>query len=653
MIEFKNVSKKYHIGDIAVHALQDVSFKIESGEFVAIMGPSGSGKSTLLHVLGFLDTPDSGAYLISGKTVTGFSDDELATLRNRLAGFVFQQFHLLRRMSALNNVRLPYIYGGNNSHDSNKKAMQCLESVGLEARASHWPSELSGGEQQRTAIARALVKDPMIIFADEPTGNLDSKSEREVMEILKALNDQGKTVIMVTHEKEVAEYAGRIITMRDGCIISDEKKGGIGQAEQVSRDMDAVLPVKRTTWKKDEYIGHIRQAFNAVLSNKVRSLLSMLGILVGVASVIAMMALGHGAKASMEKQLKSLGSNLLSIHGGSSRVRGSARGADTVTRFTSGDVEAINHLKPYVRKADGIVNGSGQVVYKNQNWSTRIEGVGYNYGEMRAAIPETGRWFTPEEIKKLDKVVILGMTVLEQLFGDSDPMGKIIKINRINFRVIGIAPEKGLSGYRDRDDIVYIPVTTAMHRVLGKDYLDRIYVEVSDVGLMENAQTEIERLLRKRHRLYQNEDTFHMHDMTEIQDMLSSTTRTMSLLLGCIAAISLLVGGIGIMNIMLVSVTERTREIGLHKAIGARRIDIMIQFLIESVVMTLIGGLLGIMAGASVALLLSHFAGWTTRVTIYSVGLATVFSIMVGIFFGLWPARRAAQLKPVEALRYE
>jgi macrolide transport system ATP-binding/permease protein len=355
----------------------------------------------------------------------------------------------------------------------------------------------------------------------------------------------------------------------------------------------------------------------------------------------------------MEKQLKSLGSNLLSIHGGSSRVRGAARGADTVTRFTSGDVEAINRLTPYVRRADGIVNGSGQVVYKNQNWSTRIEGVGYNYGEMRAAMPETGRWFTPEEIKKLEKVVILGMSVLEQLFGDSDPMGKIIKINRINFRVIGIAPEKGLSGYRDRDDIIYIPVTTAMHRVLGKDYLDQIYVEVSDVNLMKTAQAEIERILRKRHRLYQNEDTFHMHDMTEIQDMLSTTTRTMSLLLGCIAAISLVVGGIGIMNIMLVSVTERTREIGLRKAIGARRIDIMMQFLIESVVMTLIGGLLGIMAGASVALLLSHFAGWTTRVTVYSVGLATVFSIMVGIFFGLWPARRAAQLKPVEALRYE
>jgi len=365
------------------------------------------------------------------------------------------------------------------------------------------------------------------------------------------------------------------------------------------------------------------------------------------------MALGEGAKLSMEQRLKSLGSNLLSIQGGHSSIRGASGGAGTVTRFTIEDISVIAGMSDYIKKASGSCRGSAQVVSESENWNTSIEGVSYDYGSMRATIPEIGRWFTQEEIDRRDKVAIIGITVANKIFGNRNPIGKEIKINRINFKVIGIAPEKGSGGWRDQDDIVYIPLTTAMYRILGKDYIDQIYAEVKDIKFMAEAQEQIKNVIRKKNRSFNKEDSFEIRDMSEIQEMLSSTTQTMSLLLGCIAAISLLVGGIGIMNIMLVSVTERTREIGLRKAIGARREDIMSQFLIEAVVMTFSGGLIGILLGAGVAFIMAAVFGWATKVSLFSIILSTTFSIAVGIGFGLWPAKKAAQLNPIEALRFE
>lgn len=652
MIEVKNIHKTYGKGNIAVHALKNVSVGIAQGEFVAIMGPSGSGKSTLLHILGFLDRSDKGSYKILGTDISRLSDDQLAYLRNRLVSFVFQQFHLLRRTSALENVELPLVYSGKRSVI--KAAAERLESVGLSQRAAHIPSELSGGEQQRVAIARALVNNPMIIFADEPTGNLDTKSEEEIMKILKVLNGEGKTIVMVTHEKEIAEHAGRIIMMRDGEIISDEKKGEAAPSGDSHVSVQKILAETHSHFAKVEFAEHIRQSFRAILSNKVRSFLSMLGILFGVAAVIAMLALGQGAQLSMEERLKTLGSNLLSIRGGSAQYRGVFGATGSVTRFTPADVDAIRELTPLIKRVSGYVSGSSQIVYKNENWNTSLEGAGYDYGEMRATVPEIGRWFTQEEIAQRYKVAILGLTVVNKLFGNQNPVGETVKINRINFKVIGVAPQKGSGGWHDQDDIVYIPVTTAMYRVLGKDYLNGIYAEVNDVESMEEAQDKIKQLVIKRHRIYRNvEDAFNIRNMSEIQEMLTSTTQTMSILLGCIAAISLLVGGIGIMNIMLVSVTERTREIGLRKAVGARARDIMTQFLIESVVMTLSGGFMGMLLGVIASVLLSFLAGWATRVTIANIVLAAGFSIAVGMFFGLWPAKKASKLDPIEALRYE
>ncbi len=654
MLEIIDVHRTYLIGESTVNALRGVSLTIEQGEFVAIMGASGSGKSSLLQILGLLDNPDKGEYRIFGNNVNTMTEDEQAGVRNNVAGFVFQQFHLLKRMDIVDNVRLPYIYSGLKGN-FRKEAIDRLKMVGLEHRIDHTPNQLSGGEQQRVAIARALVRDPLIIFADEPTGNLDTKNSAEIMKILQALHAEGKSIIMVTHENEIAEYAERVITMRDGVILTDTRKQGkdpsIAAAKELGFDIHGAA--KGSTLQDGRFIGFIAQAFQSILANKMRSFLSVLGILVGVASVIAMMALGEGAKVSMQEQLKSMGSNMLSIRAGSANIRGASQGAGAVARFTFPDVDEIASLHTLVKNASGVVNGVGRIVYGNKNWSSSLTGVGYDYGTMRASIPSIGRWFTREEIQTREKVAIIGVTVVKELFGTTNPLGKTIKINRINFTVIGIAPAKGFSGPQDEDDIVLIPVNTAMYRVLGKNYLSGIFVEVASPNLIEQTKNAISALIIKRHRLKEGDDSFNIRDMTEIQKMLSSTTQTMSLLLGSIAAISLVVGGIGIMNIMLVSVTERTREIGLRKAIGARKNDIMLQFLVESVGMTVSGGLIGIMLGIAISLILSYFAGWSVITSPISVVLATAFSALTGIFFGLWPARKAAELKPVEALRYE
>lgn len=651
MISLRSINKTYGKGNASVEALKDVSLDISQGEFVAIMGPSGSGKSTLMNVMGFLDRPDSGDYKILGQDTSELSDDDLAFLRNVLVSFVFQQFHLLPRTSALENVELPLVYA--NRRGLKELAMEKLRSVGLSERVSHFPNELSGGEQQRTAIARALVNDPLIIFADEPTGNLDIKSEEEIMAILLELNAQGKTIIMVTHEEGIARHAGRVIHMRDGRIVSEERRPA-GRAGGRAVTFEQVMGRKRKDFKGLELIEHLRQSLRAISSNKVRSFLSMLGILFGVGAVIAMLALGQGAQESIEERLRSLGSNLLIIRSGSGRVRGVHQASGSIARFTHQDVNAIRALEHMVDKASGYVAGSAQMVSRNANWNTRIEGVDNDFGQMRATIPEVGRWFTPEESSRRERVAVLGRTVSERLFGTENPLGESVRINRINFRVIGIAPEKGHGGWRDRDDIVYVPLTTAMYRLLGKNYLDNIYVQINDMVPTQEAEKELEELIVRRHRIRgDHEDHFHIRDMSEIQEMLASTTRTMGMLLGSIAAISLLVGGIGIMNIMLVSVTERTREIGLRKALGAKGSDIMGQFLIESVVMTLAGGAMGVILGVATAALLSMFAGWATKVNIHNIVLAAGFSVGVGVFFGMWPAKKAAELHPIEALRYE
>ncbi|MBI5417801.1 ABC transporter permease [Candidatus Poribacteria bacterium] len=652
MIELKNIIKTYNTGKVSFKALRGIDLKIESGEFVAIMGPSGSGKSTLLHIIGLLDRPDSGEFYFNGKDVAKLTDDELAVVRNQSLGFVFQQFHLLPRLTAVENIALPLIYAGRRHLIENAK--QKLKAVGLAERESHYPNELSGGEQQRTAIARSLINEPPVILADEPTGNLDTKSEEEILAILKDLNKQGKTIVMITHENEVAEHAKRIIRMRDGKIISDEIKVQITTPICVTSECkNNISELSSMPIGNAEFKDHLRQSIQSIVSHKMRSMLSMLGIFIGVAAVIAMLALGEGAKEAIAQRLSALGSNLLMIRSGSSRLHGVAMEAGTVTRFTMQDAEAVSQLS-LIKRVSPSVNGRGQIVYGNKNWSTQVQGVGENYDEMRASHPTKGKFFTKEELIGRQKVAVIGVTVARELFGDTEPVDEMIKINSINFRIIGVLPEKGATGWRDNDDVILIPVTTGMYRLFGKEFVDSIDAEVKDGSKMEDAQDMIKKLIIKRHKIVKkDDDSFQIRNMAEIQQTMQSTTETLAWLLGSISAISLLVGGIGIMNIMLVSVTERTKEIGLRKAIGARKIDIMSQFLIESIVMTSLGGILGIILGCGVSFLLASLADWNTKISVFSIILSTSFSIAIGIGFGIWPARQAAKLNPVEALRYE
>ena len=656
MIEIRNIHKTYQMGEVQIKALDGVSLKIMPCEFIAIMGHSGSGKSTLMHVLGLLDRPDSGEYFLGNTEITKLTDEELSVLRNKITGFIFQQFHLLPRMTALENAELPLIYAG--KRHLKERAEFEIEEVGLKERMFHRPNELSGGQQQRVAIARALVNEPLIILADEPTGNLDSKSREEIISILKQLDRKGKTIVVVTHEEDIAMQAHRIIQMSDGKIISDEYQKGESRPAQdlcpTQGFIQEIVSQPHRVTGQTKFLDYLRQAIFAMFSHRMRSFLSMLGVLIGVAAVIAMLSVGQGAKSSIEKQLASLGSNLLSIRPGSARVGGIALEAGIVTRFTFADVEAISKLTDYIGRIYPSVTGRGQLVYADKNWNTQVEGTGVEYPNMRAAVPFVGRFFTEHEVRLRDKVAVIGLTVARELFGDSNPVGSTIKINLINFKVIGVLPEKGGAGWRDQDDIVIVSITTAMYRVFGKEYIDSIYAEVKSPSLIEPTQEEIKKIIIKQHRLNkEQEDTFQIRNMADIRQTLESTTKTMSALLGSIAAISLLVGGIGIMNIMLVSVTERTREIGLRKAIGATNKDIMSQFLIEAVVMTFGGGLLGILLGGGVAFIISRTLGWAVQVSLFNIALATTFSIAVGMGFGLWPAKQASKLDPIEALRYE
>jgi macrolide transport system ATP-binding/permease protein len=654
MIELRDIYKTYQMGKVEVRALQGISLRIMPGEFAAIMGPSGSGKSTLMHILGLLDRPDRGEYLLSGHNVTNLREEERANLRNREMGFIFQQFHLLARMTALENAQLPLIYAGK-GRDRGAAKEKVIE-VGLADRISHRPNELSGGQQQRVAIARALVNNPQVILADEPTGNLDSASKEEILAVLKRLNDEGRTVIVVTHENEVANHARRVIAMRDGKIISDKRAAAAGPAPEKAQRAVAGQEAWGIQRKVDraELKDFIQQALFVMLGHKMRSFLSILGILIGVAAVIAMLSLGYGAQEAIKQQLASLGSNLLVVRPGSSRMHGVAMETGAVTRLNFSDVAVISRLSGLVKSASPSVSGRAQLVYGSTNWNSQVEGVGTEYERLRNASPAAGRFFSEEELRMRGKVALLGPTVARELFAENSPVGETVKINQANFKVIGVLPSKGAAGFHDQDDTVVIPVTTAMYRLLGKDYLDTIYVEAEPAADMQEVQDTIQQLIIQTHRLTKDrEDTFQIWNMADIRKTLEATTKTMAALLGSIAAISLLVGGIGIMNIMLVSVTERTREIGLRKAIGATNRDILAQFLVEAMLMSFIGGALGILLGCGIAALITFFAGWAVKIAPFSILLATVFSVAVGLVFGLWPARQAALLDPIEALRYE
>lgn len=673
MIEIAGLSKVYRMGEHEVHALRDVSLSIDAGDFVAIMGPSGSGKSTLMQILGLLDTPSEGSYKILGQEASGLKDDELAVLRRETVGFIFQQFHLLSRMSAKENVMLPLFYSGKTEFRETRPT-DLLNRVGLGDRLDHRPNEMSGGQQQRVAIARALVNNPAIVFADEPTGNLDSGSEKEIMAILHELNAQGITVVLVTHEEGIGQQAKRRIRMRDGKIQSDERLAPIDdhtislsaapertqERKQESTSGAATsAPSAPTTMKSRASSAplslHVEQGFRTLWANKIRTSLSVLGILIGVAAVVAMLALGRGAQKAIESQLSSLGSNLLVLRAGAQRMGGVAQESGSTAKLQPEDAIAVQEEIEGIRFVAPSVGGRVQVDYGNKNWNTQVTGTTPSYETMKSATPIIGRFFTEDENTRRVRVILLGPTVVRELFGTANPIGEMIRVNRISFQVVGVLPEKGASGWRDQDDLVVVPLMTAMYRLLGKTNVDTIDIEMNPGVDSKPIEENIVALMNKRHSVRDEyaEDAFSIRNMADLQAALSQSSKTMSLLLAAIAGISLLVGGIGIMNIMLVSVTERTREIGLRKAVGAQRQDILLQFLTESLVVSALGGIAGIVVGVSSVLLLAQVTGWTMSVTLSSVLMSFSFSATIGVVFGLYPARKASFLNPIVALRHD
>jgi len=654
MIELKNISKVYRIDSVRVEALKNINLRIEDGEFVAIMGPSGSGKSTLMNIIGCLDVPTSGEYYLDYVNVSEYSESRLADIRNKKIGFVFQSFNLLPRLNAFSNVELPLIYSGN-TKNRKERVISALKAVNILDRANHRPSELSGGQQQKVAIARALVNEPSIILADEPTGNLDSKAGEEIMNILTGLNEKGITVVLVTHEDSIARYARRIVRLRDGEIVDDRRiKEEPGDRTVKNKE---VKGRKQFLLSFGELVQSMKMAIFSIFANKLRSFLTMLGIIVGVAAVIIMLALGSGAQSQITSNISKMGVNLLMVRPGG-QLRGPMRGIDAsnIKMLTTDDAEAIKREVAEIDEVCPSVARGYEVVYGNKNTTTTVNAVTPNFILIRDFPVQYGEFISDEDERYLRRVVVLGKTVKDALFGDEDPIGQYVKINRQTFQVIGVMSEKGVVGFGGNiDDAVYIPLRTGQKRLFGIDYITTLFIKAKSQDVMDRAIAKITKLLRERHRLRDTDpNDFNITSQKDILETVQSTTKTFTLLLAGIAIVSLIVGGIGIMNIMFVSVTERTREIGIRKAIGGKQIDILSQFLIESIIVSLSGGLLGILVGVT----LSKTAGnlifqWQTLVTPKSILMSFGFAFAVGLFFGFYPALKASNLNPIEALRYE
>jgi macrolide transport system ATP-binding/permease protein len=654
VIELKNLKKTYYLGKLDVPVLHDIDLEIMQGEFVAIMGHSGSGKSTLLNILGLLDKPTEGSYKLVGVEISNYSDNELAALRNQYLGFVFQQFNLLPKLTILENVALPAMYASLKDKKEHEDPVKLLNMVGLSERIGHRPSEISGGQQQRVAIARALINKPLIIFADEPTGNLDTKSAREIIKILKDLNNAGITIIMVTHEPELTSYATRTIKMQDGIIISDEK---VSDKSSVSAQQQPTRQFKYKSFSLSRIKDYFIQASRAITGNKMRSILSVLGVMIGVASLIAMLAVGTGAQKSVEKQLSCLGTNFLYISSGITKKGGISYETGDYMKFESEDVDDIKRNVPGIKYITGYKYKRVQIVANSNNHNMFLCGVSAAYANLKTAYPSIGRFFTEDENKERKKVILLGETVVEKIYKDKkfNPIGEHVKIDKIDFQIIGVLPAKGFNGRFDEDDLVIIPLNTALHRVVGDRKLDYMGAQVKDDVNMNEVTEAIKKRLLFTHRMPSSaQDAVEVSNMEDLRKTYSSTVRTFSILLGATAFISLLVGGIGIMNIMFVSVSERTKEIGLRKAIGANNADILFQFVIESIFVCCVGGIIGILLGTGISVIISKFADeWKTYITLFSVVLAFGFSVFTGLIFGVWPARKASLLNPIDALRHD
>lgn len=641
LIELRGVTKTYRNGELATQVLHGVDLQIFEGEFVAIVGASGSGKSTLMNILGCLDKPSTGSYRFLGRDVSVLDRDELARLRREDFGFVFQSYHLIATADAAENVEVPAMYSALPAGERHARARTLLEGLGLGERLHHRPSQLSGGQQQRVSIARALMNGGRIILADEPTGALDSKSGADVMRLLKELSEQGHTVILITHAREVADHAQRVIEVRDGRIVADP-----GPPQRTPSQTAYRSPVQHDDGTHlGDAVEAAKMALRSLRANVFRSILTLLGIVIGVGSVIAMLAIGDGAKQEVLNRISAMGSNLMLVRPGAPNQRGFSSTATLVV----GDVGAIDAM-PNVLAAVPEQTSNVTLRFGNADYSSSVNGTSWKFPLARQWPVAEGTFFTEDDERSNATVAVLGRTVARALFADgSSPIGQYILVNNLLFQVVGVMSERGASPMgSDQDDVVFLPYATSSLRLSGQRFLRNVTVAVEDVSRIDDTQAAVEALLLERHGVVD----FQIRNMASIIQATEQTQNTLTLLLGSIAAISLLVGGIGVMNIMLVSVTERTREIGIRMATGARERNILQQFLIEAMVVSAIGGAVGVVGGLGVAALIESF-GTPIQYALAPVVLAFGCAFGTGLVFGFLPARKAAQLDPVVALSAE
>ena len=653
LLEVHDLIREFPAGESTIQILKRINLKIYPGELVAIVGQSGSGKSTLMNILGCLDKPTSGSYKVNGRETGKLEPDELAQLRREYFGFIFQRYHLLGDLNAAGNVEVPAIYAGLDPEERQKRSHQLLTELGLGEKTQNRPSQLSGGQQQRVSIARALMNGGDVILADEPTGALDKNSGVEVMRILRELNAKGHTIILVTHDMNVAKNATRIIEISDGNIIADQPN----IPDQQEIDNSSFEAETQNTQKKssairatlDRFTEAFRMALLAMNAHRMRTFLTMLGIIIGIASVVSVVALGNGSQKQILENISSLGTNTITVFQG--RGFGDNSKTAQVKTLIPADADALAE-QPYVDGVSPSVSSSVTGRFKDTEASISINGVGEDYFYVKGLTFQSGQAFDKHSVTERAQDVVIDSNTKDTFFPDgTNPVGQVILLGNLPSRIIGVTDaQKGMMGNSDSLN-VYLPYSTVMSRMLGQSNVRNIIVRVKDEYPSAVAENAILNLLEQRHGA---QDVFTQNS-DSIRETIEQTTATMTLLVSAIAVISLVVGGIGVMNIMLVSVTERTQEIGVRMAVGARQSDILQQFLIEAILVCILGGILGVLLSLGIGQIIGHFAKGTFQMAYSSTSIIAAFvcSTIIGVVFGFIPARNAAQLDPVDALSRE
>lgn len=652
LLEVSQLIREFPAGESTVQILKSIDLKIYAGELVAIVGQSGSGKSTLMNILGCLDKPTSGSYQVNGRETRELEPDELAQLRREYFGFIFQRYHLLGDLNAAGNVEVPAIYAGMDAATRQARSREILTDLGLGEKTQNRPSQLSGGQQQRVSIARALMNGGDVILADEPTGALDKNSGVEVMRILRELNAKGHTIILVTHDMNVAKNATRIIEISDGNIISDQPNTP-EHSDEIVVDVDNEEHKKQkksSAWRSmlDRFSEAFRMALLAMNAHRMRTFLTMLGIIIGIASVVSVVALGNGSQKQILENISSLGTNTITIFQG----RGFGDNSKTAQSKTlvPADADALGD-QAYVDGVSPSVTSNVTARYKEVEAATTVNGVSEDFFYVRGLTFAAGQPFDKQSVRERAQDVVIDSNTQATFFPDgSDPVGQVILLGSVPSRIIGVIDvQKGMFSSDSLN--VYLPYSTVMSRMLGQANVRSIIVRVKDQYSSAAAENAILSLLEQRHGA---QDVFTQNS-DSIRETIEQTTATMTLLVSAIAVISLVVGGIGVMNIMLVSVTERTQEIGVRMAVGARQSDILQQFLIEAILVCILGGVLGVLLSLGIGQIISHFAKGTFQMAYSNTSIMAAFicSTLIGVVFGFIPARNAARLDPVDALSRE